>query len=75
MSQMDKPSNQSTKALSKCLDVLLRSIPDYCDASGALPCSSREHDKAIAAAARVLYGQDQASWPSGVRDASLGRYN
>ena len=63
------------KALEACLDVLLRMIPDYCTATGADPCTDRQHDKAIAAAARALYGRDKTAWPQGVRDAATGKFD
>ncbi len=72
---MTQPNKQRTAALKKCLDILLRMIPDYCTASGAEPCTDRQHDRAIATAARALYGPDEASWPVGVREAARGLYD
>lgn len=65
---------EASKALERCLSVMLRMIPDACTEHGLEPTTNDEHDKAIRDAARVLYGDDSAKWPPGVRQAAEGLY-
>lgn len=64
----------AASALERCLDVLLRMIPECCDEHGLEPCTNEEHDSAIEAAGLALYGEDRAHWPARVRDAAKGAY-
>jgi hypothetical protein len=62
------------RALEKCLDVMLRMIPELCNEHGEEPCTDEEHNGAIEQAAVVLYGADRTRWPEKVRDAAEGLY-
>lgn len=62
------------RALERCLDVLLRMIPDLCAEHDQEPTTNDEHDEAIELAATALYGADRAAWPARVRDAADGKY-
>jgi hypothetical protein len=65
----------SKAALRGCLDVLLRMIPDYCAEGRVEACTDAEHNAAIAAAARALFGVDRRAWPQGIRKAADGVYD
>lgn len=61
-------------ALKVCVDAMLRMIPDYCEENAAEPCTDLEHDQALAAAGRPLYGHNSVDWPAGLRKAAGGKY-
>lgn len=61
-------------ALTACLDVLLRMMPDACIEHGMEQCTDEEHNEAIERAAIALYGQDRSTWPPGVQKAAEGEY-
>lgn len=61
-------------ALSGCLGVMLRMIPDLCVTQRWEQCTNEQHDAAITAAAEALYGSDRAAWPKPVLDLLNGRY-
>lgn len=61
-------------ALQTCMDAMLRMIPDYCAENAAEPCTDVEHDHALAAAGRALYGHNSVDWPAGLRKAAGGKY-
>jgi|GEM_PF-5901130 len=72
---MNAEAEARSIALRMCVDVLLRMIPDYlAEHPAQSQCSDTEHDAALACAAQVLYGPDQARWPLGLRKAVTGQY-
>jgi hypothetical protein len=56
-------------ALARCLDTLVREIPEVTQACGLEPVTDDEADAAIDAAARVLHGEDVDQWPDHLRAA------
>jgi hypothetical protein len=62
-------------ALEKCLDVMLRMIPDLCGDHDEEPCTDEEHNEAIEQAAVTLYGGDRKAWPAKVLAVVEGAYS
>lgn len=61
-------------ALTACLNVLLRMIPEFSEETGIEMCTDVEHNEAIESAAIALYGEDRFTWPPGVQKAAEGDY-
>lgn len=61
-------------ALRRCVTAMLKMIPEACAEAHLKACTNRDHDRAIAEAAAVLYGADRATWPPHVRKAAEGGY-
>lgn len=60
-------------ALERCLDVLLRMVPQYCARAEVEQCTDAEHDAAIGCALAAFHGADRTAWPPVARDVVEGR--